>query len=135
VRAELSGTQVRLLHAAEQYVQWLQTLTPEQRQALRAAPTADARLAQIKALRRSQWVERLPRPQREQVQALPSDQREDLIRRLRAGELSMQLEWDLAERYWDALNRPKVPQKAHRSRAPGAVLCARLRPAAVEPRG
>src|SRR5438132_3136960 len=27
VRAELSGTQVRLVHAAEQYALWLQTLT------------------------------------------------------------------------------------------------------------
>src|SRR5438105_1747676 len=111
VRAELSGTQVRLLHAAEQYAQWLQRLTPEQRQTIAAAPTTDARIDRIKALRRAQWAVQLPEPQRQQVDRLPPAQREELTRRLRAEELARQLEWDLAERYWDSLNRPKVPQR------------------------
>lgn len=111
LRAELSGTQVRLLHAAEQYAQWLQRLTPEQRQTIAAAPTSEARVERIKALRRTQWAAQLPEPQRQQVERLPAPEREELTRRLRAEELARQLEWDLAERYWDSLNRPKVPQR------------------------
>jgi len=103
---EDSATQTRLWRVLDRYVTWLDRLKetdPNDWQRINDAEDPKERLQRIKEVRDRQWVDRLPRPLRERVQAESKDKRPKVIEELRKKERERNLEWQLANRH----NQPR----------------------------
>src|SRR5262249_7061682 len=99
---------------------WMEHLPPADRQRLEAAPDSTERLRRIQELRERQWLDRLPRALRDEVQKLPPDQRPARIAELRQEERRRREEWQVAMRHWDELMQ-KRPQPARLEEFPAEV--------------
>lgn len=67
LREEDSESQLRLLRLMQRYSDWLDRLTPEQRQRIEDAKTTQERIARIAEIREEQWIGDLPKAERERV--------------------------------------------------------------------
>ena len=87
------AAQARRWAVVERYTSWLEALPDsERRQVLQAATPAD-RLAAIRAIRERQWLGRLPRGLRDELDKLPPDRRAARIAALRREEKQQRREW------------------------------------------
>jgi hypothetical protein len=100
---EDSATLARLHRAMERYADWLDRLPASDRQAVAGAADPKVRLQKIKEIRLRQWVERLPRAYRDQIQQAAPGRQAVLIRQYRAEEKYRQQEWKSALRNWEEL--------------------------------
>jgi hypothetical protein len=100
------ATQQRLWAVLERYSVWLERLPPADRRRVLAAADPAERLRIIRALRERQWLDRLPRRQREQLLLLPAEKRAERIAELRRKERDERRRW--------AQPQPKAPQQRPR---------------------
>jgi hypothetical protein len=84
-------TQDRLLIALENYADWRQSLSDEERRQIDACPNKAERLKAIRRLRDEQYVRRLPAAVREKMAALPPEERSAQVARLREEERQRRL--------------------------------------------
>ena len=99
----------------ERYADWLEQLRqtdPPAYQAIKDAPSADARLALIKNRRDREWMEQRPKALREQWDGLKGEARAEFITKLRQDERQRQAQWVIAKRFWKELEaKQPMPSK------------------------
>jgi hypothetical protein len=86
-------TQKRLWKVAERYSAWLERLPEGERRRIEATADFPERLALIKEFRERQWVERLPRKVREELDKLPPEGRAPRMVQLREQERQQRKLW------------------------------------------
>jgi hypothetical protein len=86
-------TQKRLWKVAERYTVWLERLSQEERQQIEETKDSQERLQLIRAIRERQWIERLPRKVREELQKLSPQERTARLALLRKQERQQRLLW------------------------------------------
>jgi hypothetical protein len=115
LQAKEAATQTRLWRVMHRYADWLERLPENQRNRIDAAATSDERLQIIRDLRDREWLNRLPRAVREQVekrisQAKP-DEKADVLAKARASERQRRQDWQLPPRLMDeSRGKPKKPE-------------------------
>jgi hypothetical protein len=83
----------RLLHALQRYALWLDGLSAEDRARVLKTRDRPERLRVIRALREKQWIERLPRRTREELDRLPPKERATRMAELRRRERQLEKNW------------------------------------------
>lgn len=86
-------TQKRLWKAAERYTAWLERLPEAERQQIEATRDTQERLQLIRTIRERQWIARLPRKVREDLEKLPPEERAAQMAQLRKQERQQRLLW------------------------------------------
>jgi hypothetical protein len=86
-------TQKRLWKAAERYAAWLERLSEAERQQIEETKDTQQRLQLIRTLRERQWIARLPRKVREDLEKLPPQERAAQMAQLRKQERQQRLLW------------------------------------------
>lgn len=87
-------TQKHLWKVAERYTGWLERLPEDQRRRIEETrDTPQERLRLIQEIRERQWIERLPRKVREELDKLPEAARSAEVARLREQERQQQILW------------------------------------------
>jgi Ni/Co efflux regulator RcnB len=107
----------RLQRSLARYVDWLDGLPEQQRRHIESAPDSNERLKRIRELRQNEWIARLPKSQRDQINASQGTARAALIDKIRKDELKRKKDWQAASRHWDELQRNSPPTK--RTELPG----------------
>lgn len=102
---ESSATQARLFNVLDRYVSWLAKLDEKERQRILEAPDKQSRLKLIKELRQQQWLQRQPLAIRQSVEKLQGGPRQELVHKLRLEEKHRKLEWVIAARFWNELQK------------------------------
>jgi hypothetical protein len=98
---EKPETAARLHRVLERYADWREHLPASDRLLVESADSATERLKRIRAIRERQWIARLPRPYRDQLEHADGEQRTNLIRKLRQEQEQRRRDWQLIERRWD----------------------------------
>ncbi len=101
-------TQEHLWRVAERYRDWLEKLSPEQRQEIDSAADGHERLARIQEIRQRQWIEKLPRHVRDDLMKLPANERKARIVKLREQELVLHKLWQRPIRLGPVPVRPRT---------------------------
>ncbi len=100
-----SATQNRLWRVMHRYADWLERLPENQRNDIDAAATPAERLTIIRDLRDREWLSRLPKAVREQVEKrlkqVKPGERADVIADFRKIERHRRLDWPLPPRMMD----------------------------------
>jgi hypothetical protein len=101
-------TQARLFDVMERYADWLDRLSPADRDLIKQAGGRRQRLQAVKQIRERQWLERLPQAVRERIARAPQEERHRLIHREREKEKKNRKEWSNAFAQWEdvLLRRP-----------------------------
>jgi hypothetical protein len=86
-------TQKRLWKTGERYVAWLEHLPEAERQQIEETKDYRERLQLIRTIRERQWIERLPRKVREDLEKLSPEARAVLIAQLHKQERQQRLLW------------------------------------------
>jgi hypothetical protein len=86
-------TRKRLRIALERYRLWLAELPEEDRKRIESASDGPARLQTVKDVRERQWIERLPRPVRDEVMKLQGAARTARVAQLREQERQQRKKW------------------------------------------
>lgn len=97
-------TQKQLWKVAERYAAWLDRLPLAERQQIEDGKDSQERVQLIRTIRERQWIERLPRKVREDLEKLPPKARAAQIVQLRKQERQQRLLWS---RPVGAKQRPK----------------------------
>lgn len=92
----------RLSRVLECYAAWLDRLPSADRAAVLAAPTADARLAAVRATRRDQWTAALPAARRAELAKLPPAERDATVWLWRTEDDRRRERWADAAFRWEA---------------------------------
>src|SRR5262249_18506924 len=95
---EPPSTQARLWAVLDRYTSWLDRLDPKDRQQIDSAPTPQKKLEAVKAVREREWMSRLAKAQREQIERVQNGERAALIDRFRQKERKDRADWQLAVR-------------------------------------
>jgi hypothetical protein len=115
-----TATDPKVRSAFLRYAEWFNNLPDELRRKIEAAPTSYERLRLIKEIREQQWVDRLPKAKRDQVNKARGDERVALIQRFRQEEKKRRQEWQFAAKYWDELVTGPPPKRAAEISFPGS---------------
>lgn len=86
-------TQRRLWKVAERYSAWLERLTEEERRQIEQAKDTQQRLQLVRTIRERQWIERLPRKVREDLEKQPAEGRSAQVALLRKQERQQRQLW------------------------------------------
>ena len=97
---EDSATVARLTRVMQRYVNWLDHLSEKDRAWIEEAPDSPTRLERIDQLRQRQWIDRLPRAEREELAPLQGQERGDRILALRREQTARTQEWRKAFPHW-----------------------------------
>jgi hypothetical protein len=92
-------TRERLIRVMERYVEWLETLTPQERASLEQMTAPDAKARRVRELREGQWVKTLSEADRRRVdeaRKIGPEERAKAIADIKERDRQIQLEWDLA---------------------------------------
>jgi hypothetical protein len=106
-----SGAYARLHRVMDRYASWLENLSEADRQQVFSASDASERLRRIKAIRREQWLSRLPKAYRDQLADASPDQRTALIEKFRLEEKKRTSQWQFAFQHWDDLLRGQLKKR------------------------
>jgi hypothetical protein len=91
--------QQRLRRVLEEYADWLNRLSDEDRKRVTGAPDAEERLRAIKEIRQREWLESLPLAYRELHKAAKTyGEKADLVMRWRQEEQDREEEWQIAQK-------------------------------------
>jgi hypothetical protein len=101
--------QTRFTRIMQAYNAWLARLPDEDRQRVLSAPSAAARLDEVKKLREREWVESLPKPYRDEYAKLNGDDRRQKVQEWRAEESERRDEWAVAKNNWEQFQPGKLP--------------------------
>jgi hypothetical protein len=88
-----SKTQKRLWNVAEHYTAWLERLPEDERRLIEQTTNTQERLRLIRTIRERQWIERLPRKVREDLERLPAKEKTSRIALLRKQEQRQRQLW------------------------------------------
>jgi hypothetical protein len=105
------ATAARLNRTLSRYMEWLDSLPESKRAYVESAADPDERLRRVRHLREEEWIDRLPKAQRDQVRSSAGQERESLIKKLKAEEQARRKEWQTAIRHWDELQKGKPPTR------------------------
>ena len=122
---EDTATQNRLLEALELYTDWVNRLPEDAQKRIEQAPDRNARLAIVTELRQKDWVDRLPRKDREELLALPPKDQPARLAELRQKERQRRqawADWAAAQKVRPASALPPVPWTVLRDFAKGNEL-------------
>lgn len=97
-------SQKRLEKAADRYADWRERLPDAQRQQIEETKDTKERLQRIRDIREQQWIERLPRKVREDLEKLPAKERAAQLAQLHNQEREQRKLWS---RPLGAKQRPK----------------------------
>lgn len=86
-------TQRRLWKAAERYTTWLERLPQAEWQQIERTEDSQERLQLIRAIRERQWIERLPRKVRDDLEKLPAEERSARMAVLHKQERQQRVLW------------------------------------------
>lgn len=103
-----SETTTRLTRVMQSYNAWLSRPNFD-RSTVLDAPNSAARLDAIRNLRETEWVETLPKPDREEYARLEGDARKQRVQEWRMDEADRREEWNLAQKHWAEHPLGKVP--------------------------
>src|ERR1019366_6328467 len=101
-----ASKQHRYTGVMERYAAWLEQLSrqdPRAYQAIKGAPSREARLVLIKERRDHEWIQMQARVYREQWDKLPAEARMDFVAKLRQEERQKHQQWVIAQRFWKEL--------------------------------
>lgn len=101
-------TATELTRVMQNYNAWL-TRPNVDRSAVLNAPSAAARLEVIRNLREAEWIETLPRPDREEYARLEGEARRQRVQEWRMEEADRREEWNLAQKHWAEHPLGKTP--------------------------
>jgi hypothetical protein len=116
----------RLWGVLQRYTAWVERLPEEDRKQIEAAGDRDERLRVVRRLREREFVERLPRAERDDFAKLPEAERPDRLAALRREERQRRLDWGLGVR-----PPPRTPKPAEMEEVQ-AFVEKQLRPALNE---
>jgi hypothetical protein len=106
-------TRKRLWAVLERYHAWLEALPEADRRRVESAANNEERLRVVREIREGQWVERLPRKVREELEHLPPEQRQAQIALLHKEEQRHRREWRRGLRPPPAPFRPTTLKAFH----------------------
>jgi hypothetical protein len=109
LREQDSPTQKRLWAVLDRFIAWLDRLPEEDRRRVEEAPTREERMRVIKELREQEFVRRLPRRVRDEVEQLSGEERANKIAALREEEREVRVAWNPKGRHADAGPNPDKP--------------------------
>jgi hypothetical protein len=89
-----SATQKRLWAVLDRFSAWLERLPEKDRRRVEDAPTREERLRVIKELREQEFIRRLPKRERENLEKLSGEERAAEVARLREEERQVRLAWN-----------------------------------------
>jgi hypothetical protein len=98
-------TQARLFDVMERYADWLDRLSPADRDRVKQAPNRKQRLRAIREILDRQWMERLPQAVQEKIRKASGKERQRLIKQERNKERFRRAEWRAAMNQWDDVLR------------------------------
>jgi hypothetical protein len=101
----------RLHRTLERYVSWLESLPEQDRQSIVTAEGPDERLKRIKAIRRNQWISRLPKAYRDALGAAAPDERQTLVMKYQQEDLERRRQWQDAIHHWDDLLKAQAAKR------------------------
>jgi hypothetical protein len=92
-----SAEQARLLQLMQRYTDWLDRLTPEQRDRVQKADSSEQRLQAIKDIKEEQWIATLPKADRDQLQRAKDNPQayRDAVDKLRREERERNNQWQI----------------------------------------
>ncbi len=99
--------QRELRRTLEQFAQWMEGLSQDERASILQANPAQ-RLERIEQITTQQWVASLPQARRSQLQQTAPTQRAALMEHWREEQRLWQQEWDWAREHWDELRNPRL---------------------------
>jgi hypothetical protein len=105
LREEDSATSAKLLGVLDRYVDWLNQLPEEDRQAVLKANSDTERLQQIKQIRNREWILRQPKNVQEDLKRLQPVEQAARIAQLRKREAEFRRQWELANLYSDQFGK------------------------------
>ncbi len=112
LQAEDSATSARLMRVLDRYVDWLNQLPEEDRQAVVSAGSNAERFQRIKQIRDHEWLLRQPKTVADQLVRLAPVEQAVRIVQLRKEEAEFRTQWDAAILYQDQFNRIRnLPEK------------------------
>jgi hypothetical protein len=94
-------TQAHLFDVMERYADWLDRLSPADRDRVQQAPDRKQRLQVVKDILERQWLDRLPLGVRERIARAQGRERQRLIKRERNKQRNRRNEWNTAFNQWD----------------------------------
>lgn len=97
--------QRRLTEVLDRYTRWLETLDEASRKRLAAAPDSKSRLQVIQELREQQWIKNQPQAVQAELHKLQGEAYAKRLRELKQEERQRKLEWTIARRFWDELEK------------------------------
>jgi hypothetical protein len=92
-RRQEPDVQARMLRVMQRYAEWLDRLSPADRQRVAAAPTEKARLAVVREIKERQWLANLPEADR--MDYLLAEDKEAKRRQLRERERAREMDWQM----------------------------------------
>ncbi len=101
VHEQGASSAYRLLQATALYVDWLDRLSPKDRQRIERAPDRDSRIALIREMRQQEWIHRLPQALQKEIEQAPMETRQGLIAKLRLAERERRAQWRVVIRHWE----------------------------------
>src|SRR5262249_2330241 len=92
LHAEKDPRHLRLKRALDRYVSWLDRLPDQERRRIQETTDPAQRLKRIRELREQEWVGRLPKVQRQQVEKARGKERMVLVKKFKAEERQRRIE-------------------------------------------
>jgi hypothetical protein len=98
---ETPGMRDRLVRVAQRYADWLDQLSEADREAVERASDRKAKLRVIREIRERQWIARLPKAKRDQIQQTAAPDRARLVRQAWEEEWDQRADWLVVRRHGD----------------------------------
>lgn len=107
-------TTLRLSRALDRYSWWYEHLGKDDRKRIEAADDSVARLQVIRRIREAQWVDRLPKRQRDELSHLKGEARDRRIAELRSEERKRRQQWQQRFAQWQQNAQQQWQRSFHR---------------------